>query len=161
MKKLKIYLDTSTVSYLEAQNYPDRMKETHKLWKEIKAEKFEVFLSDTTLKEIGRCSQPKLKVLTDYLGEIKHTIISDSDEIDELAQMIVDMGILKEKDYDDCMHIASAVVGDCDVIVSWNFKHMVNIKTVRGVRAITILQGYNKSIDIVAPPSVLSENEEE
>ena len=38
----------------------------------------------------------------------------------------------------------------CDCIISWNFKHIVNIKTIRGVRAITNLEGY-KGIDVINP----------
>ena len=45
----------------------------------------------------------------------------------------------------------------CNIILSWNFKHIVNIKTIHGVRAITNLVGY-KTIDIVSP-SVLLESE--
>ena len=54
---------------------------------------------------------------------------------------------------------AAAVVSRCDCIVSWNFKHIANIKTIRGVRAITNLKGY-KPIEILSP-SVLLESEEE
>lgn len=74
----------------------------------------------------------------------------------ELAQKIIDMGILKPKSFDDCQHIAAAVVYNCDCIISCNFKYIVNIKTIRGVRAITNLEGY-KDIDIVNP-SVLLES---
>lgn len=75
-------------------------------------------------------------------------------EIVELAQKIVDMGILRSKSYDDSQHIAAAVVNGCDCIISWNFKHIVNIKTIRGVRAITELEGY-KRIDIINPSALL------
>lgn len=57
-----------------------------------------------------------------------------------------------------CEDIAAAVIYGCDCIISWNFKHIVNIKTIRGVRAITNLKGY-KPIEIVNP-SVLLESEE-
>lgn len=40
------------------------------------------------------------------------------------------------------LHIAIAILNKCDVIISWNFKHLVNIKTVRGTRAITYIKGY-------------------
>jgi hypothetical protein len=46
------------------------------------------------------------------------------------------------------------VIGGCDCIISWNFKHIVNIKTIRGVRAITNLKGY-KSIEILNPSALL------
>lgn len=57
----------------------------------------------------------------------------------------------------DCQHIAAAVVTECNCIISWNFKHIVNIKTIHGVRAITNLTGY-KTIDILSP-TVLLESE--
>ena len=70
------------------------------------------------------------------------------------------MGILKEKSYDDCQHIASAVIAECDCIASWIFKHLVNIKTIRGVRAITNLEGY-RPIEILSPLALLESNVED
>ena len=64
---------------------------------------------------------------------------------------------MKQKSFDDCQHIAAAILAGCDVITSWNFKHIVNVKTIRGVRAITNLEGY-KMIEIWNP-SVLLESE--
>lgn len=75
-----------------------------------------------------------------------------------VAHKIIDMGVLTNKSYDDCQHIAAAVVAECNCIISWNFKHIVNIKTIHGVRAITNLTGY-KPIDILSP-TVLLESEE-
>ena len=48
-------------------------------------------------------------------------------------------------------------MNECDYIISWNFKHMVNIKTVKGVRAITNLKGY-QDIELVAPNYFLEED---
>jgi len=70
----------------------------------------------------------------------------------------LEMGILTKKSYDDCQHIGAAIISECDCIISWNFKHIVNIKTIRGIRAITNLKGH-KPIEILNP-SVLSESEE-
>ena len=56
--------------------------------------------------------------------------------------------------YIKCQHIAAAVINNCDCIISWNFKHIVNIKTIRGARAITNLEGY-KGIDIINPSALL------
>lgn len=157
MRKLKIYLDTSVISYLQQEDAPERMGDTLKLWERFKLEDFELFLSQVTLNEIEQCPEPKRSVLYDYLSSIEYTTLKINEEILELAQKIIDMGILKPKSFDDCQHIAAAVVYNCDCIISWNFKHIVNIKTIRGVRAITNLEGY-KDIDIVNP-SVLLESE--
>lgn len=92
-----------------------------------------------------------------YLKQINYTPIQITDSMSAVAQQIIDMGILAKKSYDDCQHTAAAVIYGCDCIISWNFKHIVNIKTIRGVRAITNLRGY-KPIEIINP-SVLLESE--
>ena len=157
MRKLKVYLDTSVISHLLQDDVPEKMADTRQLWEMFKAGKYEVYLSTVTLREIEKCSEPKRNVLYDYLSDIEYTKLEINAEILELAQKIIDMGILTPKSYDDCQHIAAAVVNACDCIISWNFKHIVNIKTIRGIRAITNLEGY-KGIDIINP-SVLLESE--
>lgn len=94
----------------------------------------------------------------DFLNEIQYTPIQIDDNMLEVAQVIIDMGILTKKSFDDCQHIAAAVLYGCDCIVSWNFKHIVNIKTIRGVREITNLKGY-KPIEILNPSVLLESGE--
>ena len=77
-----------------------------------------------------------------HLAEIEYNLIAVDDDIVKLAEKIVTNGILKQKNIDDCQHIAAAILSDCDIIVSWNFKHIVNVKTIRGIKAITTVEGY-------------------
>jgi predicted nucleic acid-binding protein len=158
MKKLKVYLDTSVISHLMQEDVPEKMADTLKLWDMFKEGKYEVYLSTVTLEEISDCPEPKRSRMLDYLEQIDYTPIEIIDDMSDVAEQIIDMGILTKKSYDDCQHIAAAVVYGCDCIISWNFKHIVNIKTIRGVRAIANLKGY-KPIEILNP-SVLLESEE-
>lgn len=159
MKKLKIYLDTSVISHLKQDDAPEKTQDTLKLWEDIKQGKYDVYLSDTTLEEVMKCKQPKQDIMLNYLVEVQYTTLSNSDEVEQVAEQIIVLGILTQKSLDDCIHIATAVVNACDIIVSWNFRHMVNIKTIRGIRAIANLQGY-QSIDIVQPTTLLEDKEE-
>lgn len=140
------------------EDVPEKMSETLKLWDMFKEGKYDVCLSTVTLQEIDNCPEPKRTELFKHLGEIDYTPIEITEDMSEVAQQLIDMGILTQKSYDDCQHIASAVIYGCDCIISWNFKHIVNIKTIRGVRAITNLKGY-KPIEILNP-TVLLESEE-
>ena len=158
MNKLKVYLDTSVISHLMQEDVPEKMSETLKLWDMFKDGKYDVYLSTVTLQEIDNCPEPKRTELFKHLGEIDYTPIEITEDMSEVAQQLIDMGILTQKSYDDCQHIASAVIYGCDCIISWNFKHIVNIKTIRGVRAITNLKGY-KPIEILNP-TVLLESED-
>lgn len=158
MGKLKVYLDTSVISHLLQDDVPEKMADTRQLWEMFCAGKYDVYLSTVTLEELKGCSEPKQSQLFDYLGQIDYTLVQINDNVAEVAKQIIEMGILTKKSYDDCQHIGSAIVSECDCIISWNFKHIVNIKTIRGIRAITNLKGH-KPIEILNP-SVLLESEE-
>ena len=64
------------------------------------------------------------------------------------------------KSYDDCLHIAGAVICGCDVIVSWNFKHIVNFKTINGVKILSYANGY-KFIEIMPPKILVGDDSDE
>ena len=157
MRKLKVYLDTSVVSHLLQEDVPEKMADTRRLWEMFKAGKDDVYLSTVTLREIEKCSEPKKTKLINCLYEIQFTILDITEDIIRIAKKIIEMGILTQKSFDDCQHIGVAVLNECDCIISWNFKHIVNVKTIRGVRAITNLEGY-KDVEIWNP-SVLLESE--
>ena len=154
MKKLKIYLDTSVLSHLDSPDTPEKMVDTLGLWEDLRKEKYEIYISGTVLDEINRCYEPKRSFLYHCLTQINYQTIKNNLEIDKIANQIINLEILPQKCYDDCLHIASAVVSTCNYIVSWNFTHLVNIKTINGVRAITNLYGFG-SIDIVSPSMLI------
>ena len=154
MKKLKIYLDTSVVSHLDAPDTAEKMQDTLALWDEIISGVFDVFISDVTIEELERCSEPKKTKLYEYLGNIDVTRIEETEEAIVLTNKYMEYGVLKEKSRDDCRHIALATISGCDCITSWNFKHFVNIKTIDKVQAVNKLLGY-KEIKIVPPPMLI------
>ncbi len=159
MRRLKVYLDTSVVSYLYQLDAPEKMKDTLELWNLIQQGRYEVYLSDIVLNEISGCNQEKLSILLGYLGQAEYQLIHTNEDTVVLAEKFIDFGILKKKSFDDCQHIAAAILAGCDIITSWNFKHIVNVKTVRGVKVITTLEGYKDLL--IYPPSVLLEGDED
>jgi predicted nucleic acid-binding protein len=59
LKKLKIYLDTSVISYLFAEDTPEKMQDTINLWSKFVVGKYDLFISSLTAEEIEKCSEPK------------------------------------------------------------------------------------------------------
>lgn len=158
-RKIKVYLDTSVISYLDQQDAPEQMKETREVWERIKAGQYDVFISDVVLRELADCKdEAKRDLLIGHLAEIKYNLITVDDDIAKLAEKIVIKGVLKQKNIDDCQHIAAAILSDCDIIVSWNFKHIVNVKTIRGIKVITTVEGY-KDLLIYQPTALLNEED--
>lgn len=96
--------------------------------------------------------------MLNHLLEIEYTVINIDEKILSLARHFIDLGILKQKSFEDSQHIAAAILHKCDIIVSWNFKHIVNIKTIHGIKIVTMTEGYNDIL--IYPPSALLEDEE-
>jgi len=157
--KIKIYLDTSIISHLQAPDVPERMTDTLRLWEDLKAGIYEVVISDVTIGEINDCPEPKRSFMLNELKKIPITVIEAEKKVEELSQEFIRLGILKEKSIDDCMHIATALLAKCDVIVSWNFKHIVNDKTIEGVKTISVKRN-DKQNKIYCPSILIGGNDE-
>ena len=159
MKKLKIYLDTCVIGYLDQKDDSLRMAETQKMWERIRNGAFDVIISDVTIEELNRCHEPKRDILLQYLTQISFEKVVAGDQTLAVAEKFIDLGILKQKSFDDCRHIAAAIVFGCDAIVSWNFKHIANPKTIVGAKAVTTLTGY-KDLLIFTPTFLIEEGDE-
>jgi predicted nucleic acid-binding protein len=149
-KKIKIYLDTSVISCLQVPETPERMADTLCLWEDLKADIYDIYISNITIDEINDCPEPKRSFMLDELKKISLTVIEAETKVDDLALEFIRIGILKESSIDDCKHIATALLAKCDVIVSWNFKHIVNDKTIEGVKIISKTKGFD-GIKIYCP----------
>ena len=158
MRKLKLYLDTSTISHLFADDTPEKMDDTNRFWSDVINGEYEIFISPIVTDEIEKCASPKREQLYKKLDEIEFQILAKTNEVSLLAQEYIANGVLKEKNHDDCMHIAFAAVYNCDVIVSWNFKHLVNFKTINKVKVVNAINNY-REISIVTPTMLLEEVE--
>jgi predicted nucleic acid-binding protein len=136
------------------------MADTLKLWEPIKAGAYDVVLSYVDFNELAKCSEEKRSVLAGFLAQIQYTHVDYSDEISSLAGEFIRLGILKQKSFDDAQHIAVAMVSGCDIIVSWNFKHMVNHKTIDGVKIVSALTKY-RDVAIYTPTILIGGDDDD
>jgi predicted nucleic acid-binding protein len=162
MKKLKLYLDTSVISHLDAPDAPDKMVDTLKLWEALKRNSYIVCISPLVITEIEDCYEPKQSKLLKDLTDIKDftIMLKETEEVADLANKYINAGILTQRNFSDCGHIAYASVYNCDMIISWNFKHMVNFKTIAGVKSVNALASY-REMPIYTPTMFISGLEDE
>jgi len=158
MKKLKIYLDTSVISHLDQQDAPDKMSDTLALWEDIKTGIYDVVISDLTMAEIDDCAEPKRSFMRLRVAEIHYEEANRDDESRRLSVLYFERGGLPPKSKDDALHIAIATIHNCDIILSWNFRHIVNLRAITAVEAVNIQEGY-RTLRIL-PPTVLLEKGE-
>ena len=154
MKIPKIYFDTSIFNFALAEDVPAEREITLKLLDEVKSGKYEVFISEVVIGEINRAPQAKAVKLRDCIKKINPEELTLDDNAQALAKEYIEKGVIPSKYEDDAFHIAIASVNNLDIIVSWNFTHIVKLKTRREVAVINTLMGY-KPIEICSPQEVI------
>ena len=149
MKKLKIYIDTSVIGGYFDQEFEI---ETKALFDKVLNNEYELVISDLTEREL--LSAPEnVKTLIKNLG-IKPEILMVTTEVIDLANKYLNEKVAGEISKDDCLHISLATINKIDILVSWNFKHIVNIKRIRGYNAINIMNVYS-TIEIRSPKDLI------
>lgn len=152
-KKLRLYLDTSIFNFAFADDALHEKEVTLKLIAEIKKGKYEVYISTIVLREIKEAPEDKARQLIELINDLQPLELEFDKECYELASEYIKRGIIPQKYEDDAFHIAVATVNGMDALISWNFKHIVKLKTKREVTGTNLLMGY-KEIEIYSPLEV-------
>ena len=153
MRPLRIYIDTSVLG-----GYFDKMfsKETKLLFDKIIEKEFMLVISTLTVNELTKSPENVKNLLKDLKIDNFETIIVSEEEIN-LAKSYVSDNVVGNSSLDDCIHIATATIHHVDIIVSWNFRHIVNIKRIRGYNSVNIKNGY-QTIEIRSPKDLIYED---
>ena len=125
---------------------------TRKFLKNIN--RFEVSIPNVVFEEIGRCPMPKRAQLMELINRYDLDVLEFDHESKKLADRYIKEGMIPVKYEDDAFHIAIATVNNIDAILSWNFEHIVKVKTKREVVGINLIMGY-RPIDIYTPREVV------
>ena len=154
MRIQRIYLETSVFNFVFADDAPEKKADTLKLFEEIKAGKYLPFASVYVSDELNLASEPKRSQMLGLIRQYGIEILPDNTEAERLAGAYVAEGIIPAKYLTDAKHIASASVAGLDVVVSWNFKHIVKLKTIRLTEVVNLKESY-KRILINSPTEVI------
>ena len=147
--KHKIYLDTSVISALFDDRTLERLSMTSDFWSKLKD--YEVFVSELVLEELGRANE---QVRDKMIFSIKDfNILKVSKQAEELAQIYLKQGIFPEKYFDDALHVALASVNQIGILASWNFTHLVKLKTRRMVSVVNLAENI-MPVEIISPPEL-------
>ena len=87
-------------------------------------------------------------------------VLNITEEIDYLAETYVDQCVVTPKYEDDARHVAACTVNRIDFLVSWNFRHMVNVQRETAFNGVNLLNGY-PAIRIVNSLEVIYGNQDQ
>ena len=158
MKILRLYLETTIFNFKFADDSPDKKEDTNKLFYEIGQGKYIPYTSDYVLQELLRAEEPKRTKMVDLIKQYNIAFLEANENAEFLADKYVSENIIPQKYKTDGIHIAMATIHDLDIIISYNFHHIVKLKTIIGTESINLREGYKK-IGIYSPTEVIENDE--
>ncbi len=134
----RIYLDTSVIGgYLDKEF----QEWSRKLFEEFRTGNKIAVISDVTLDEIENARQ-EVRDLLNIIPEDSKEYVLNEEEAEDLAKAYLKEGAITKKFYQDALHIAIATINKVDVLVSWNFKHIVNLDRIKKYNGVNLMHGY-------------------
>lgn len=150
MKTPRIYIDTSVVGGCFDQEFA---RESKTLFQFINRGQMIGLVSDLLVEELELAPSQ----IQEFFGRLDPKFLESierSTETEILRDAYLKAGVVSQTHINDAHHVALATIGRADLIVSWNFKHIVHYDKIRGFNAINLTLGY-PVIDIRSPKEVV------
>jgi len=149
MKILRVYVDTSVLGGCFDPEFEVWSKG---LLEDFRLRRFRPVLSEVTAAEVMPAPEPVRDVYAEVL-DLGAEVLPVTREALNLRKEYLERGVLGSRFENDMLHIALATIGEVDVLVSWNFRHIVRLDKIRLFSAINIELGY-KVLTIYSPREV-------
>jgi predicted nucleic acid-binding protein len=148
--KQRFYFDTSVFGGIYDKEFEE---ETLQLFERVILGKIICMYSDLTETELLKAPE-KIRIYFNNLPKENTERVVVNAEIIKLATKYIDEKVVGKTSFDDCLHIAAATLNKADILVSWNFKHIVNVYRIRGYNSINLRMNY-LSLEIRSPKEIL------
>lgn len=146
----RVYVDTSVVGGQFDQEFA---WQTEPFWNAVRRGNVVVIVSDILRGEMV-AAPPHVRTFFGDLLLLPVEYVKLSSEAENLAGKYISEKVVGESCLDDARHIAMATIARADVLVSWNFKHIVNVSRIRGYNSVNLRLGY-PMIEIRTPPEAM------
>ena len=156
--KPRIYIETSVISYYTSRPSRDivtagRQQITHEWWEENRSQ-FDIYISVLVLEEAKGGDQYAAERRLEALEGIP--VLEITDEAENLAVLLVKLGLIPEGHSEDALHIALATVNGMDYLLTWNFHHINNAIMKKRIEKVVEEDGYECPI-ICSPDELTGE----
>ena len=155
--KERIYIDTAVVGGCFDREFE---RWSNKLIEEFVEGIKIIVISDLTYRELDLAPDYVRKAINDISDDYIENIFINI-EAENLAEKYLEERVISEQYYEDALHIALATINEVSALVSWNFKHIVNLNKIRKYNSVNLKNGY-QILEIRTPREILkTENDEE
>jgi predicted nucleic acid-binding protein len=150
----KLFIETTVFNFYCEGKQGKKQQDTIKLFEMIVAGKYEAYTSKAVIGELKRAPKKKLEEMKKLVYTLPKPSLLNMKEAQCLADVYIAKGIIPKKYAADALHIATATVKKFDFVVSYNFGHIVKLKTIIGVGFVNLREGY-KQIGLTTPSEVI------
>lgn len=151
MKRLRVYIDTSVIGGCLDQAYAEPSRA---LLRRADLGQVVLVVSELLRQELIRAP----KEVQAIVASLSNASIEDatiSREAEVLRDAYLSADVVGSTSSADALHVALATVHHADVIVSWNFRHIVHLEKIRGFNAVNLREGYGP-LEIRSPRELVS-----
>jgi len=138
MHRLRVYIDASVVGGCHDEEFAD---ESQKLMAMARRGEIRLLVSDLLAAELDFAPEKVQQVLEDLPRSALESVPL-SEEVMELREAYLEAEVVGRARLNDAHHVALATVAKVDMIVSWNFRHIVHFEKIRGFNAVNLREGY-------------------
>lgn len=146
----RFYIDTSVFGGMFDKEFET---ETKLLFEKVKQGEIICVYSNLTESELSNAPEKVREFFESIPDNLKEKVTITPDAL-ILAETYVKEKVVGETSIDDCVHIATATISKVDLLVSWNFKHIVNVYRIRGYNSINLRLGY-PALNIHSPKEIV------
>ena len=149
-----VYLDPSVPSACHERAQPERRKITRRWWKE-EIHRYRILVSSLTIEEIEALeTMEKRKAILSLICNFPLLDLTSSAE--RLAKRYIHDRIIPLNALNDALHISLVTTHNIDILLSWNFAHLVKPQVERKINVFNLISGYPR-IRIASPKDLMEE----
>jgi len=136
--RLRVYIDTSVIGGCLDDQFA---QESQSLLEMANRGRVVLLVSDLLARELDGAPPDVGAVFANLSGEAVEEIYM-SEESEHLMAAYLNAGVLTAQQANDAHHVALASVAKADLILSWNFKHIVHLDKIRMFNSVNLRAGY-------------------
>lgn len=152
-RPLRVYVDTSVFGGVHDDEF---RAPSERFFAAVRDGAFVVLVSEALIVEISNA--PAVVQATFEAHRAQMEALETTAEATALAEAYLAARVVPAASRVDALHVALASVAGADAVVSWNFKHLVQLRRIRGFHAVNVLRGY-PLIEIRSPLEVIDDEE--
>jgi hypothetical protein len=150
----ELFLETTTFNFYFYGKGKEKQVYTERLFADIAAGKYKAYTSNYVIDELSKDTAERFNAMNSLVDKYHIEVLPSDAEIGRLGALYIKKGIIPEKYKDDALHIAAATVNRLDFVISYNYNHIVKLKTIIGTGLINRREGYQQ-VGLSAPKEIV------